>query len=243
MKTICAQTVEQKRIFQDKKEWIVLRVKEIPDEELEKTTLGYIKTPHADIILRAYLLHNKDLIHWIARKNNEFNAVGVDVNYICEHIITTNNLAKHALIREYTKPSDAIDVLDDVKSFISDLQHKLAEKFNEHPSDGSFKCTECSSGIVREHDYKCGRCHKEFCSECGNLKHSGECNDVEKKSFQAMLEKTRLCPGCSMRITVPEGELVYCPICQSVINISSWKVKALGLKSSFVDDLLDEILK
>lgn len=242
MKSIYADTVVQRVIFQKEKWWIVLRTARLTDEELKEKTLGYIKTRCADQILRAYLKANKDKIHWIALENNEFDKDGVDIEKLFQGRNCTHTLAHHALIKEYTNPSDAVDVLDDVKAFINDSQHKLAEKLNEKPFDLLCKCPECTFGIIMEHDHKCDSCHREFCSECGNLKHLGECDDVQRKSFQVILEKTLPCPGCSMRIILPEGESVYCYNCKSTIDISSWKVKTLGLNSPFVGQIINSLI-
>lgn len=76
-------------------------------------------------------------------------------------------------------------------------------------------CSKCSGGIHPD-TWKCVRCHFSMCRKCGicyNTDH--KCSDADVKSRVELLENSKCCPQCTVRIHKSEGcDVMWCTVCK-----------------------------
>lgn len=136
----------------------------------------------------------------------------------CSHVFCRKCLRSYVLDQLANGPdvrcphpdcTSLLDLKGSLKGLVSQKLIKEAQKktiFNKCPVA---RCT----GSLK--DGQCDKCHVKLCFHCGEIEHSGkECNSNIKLSYQQILQDSKSCPNCHVKIFKDGGcDHVHCKKC------------------------------
>lgn len=163
------------------------------------------------------------------RWNTQFNRLKSDLNFMKDHI---NRWRKHKLLspsfrdimpeelynKTYAHMTAAeTQAISNSRSSVSSLEESRV--LCPCPQDN------CRGFVFRGHPNKCGLCDHVLCGKCLQEKgENHECQEQDVQSAKAILESSKPCPKCAVRIHKIEGcDQMWCTQCNTPFSWNTGK--------------------
>lgn len=127
------------------------------------------------------------------------------------HLLKIVRIPKEIILKRLSDEFfNTLDGFEKIKN-----RYQLDKKISSLLAETNKPIMRCVCGGVVLENYKCTRCLSEICSQCGEIKKdTHECDLEKQKDFNFILETSRTCPNCLVRITKSQGcDEMFCTHC------------------------------